>query len=61
MSEQNEQVELDPIDSFTERRKVRESLKNERGVNIYGGERCECPNCHNVHWKRATNPEVEKE
>lgn len=59
MSEQD-QVELDPIDSFTERRKVRESLKEQRGINIYGGERCTC-SCGDVHWKRATNPEVEKE
>lgn len=45
-----DQIDLE-IDSYSQRRKLRESQPDFRGQNIYGGERCQCPHCSNVHWK----------
>lgn len=48
--QEDQQEEMLPVDSFSERRKIREQ-SNVKGTNIYGGELCVCPNCKVAHWK----------
>lgn len=48
--------------SYSERRKMREALRDSEGINRYGGRRCRCSECGDIHWtKRVTNPKVESE
>lgn len=55
----DQQVDPGPR-SFSERRQMRESLGERAGTNVYGGNRCKCSECGDVHWKRATNPTEQK-
>lgn len=48
--DKDHQEEIPLVNSFIERRKMREQL-NVKGTNIYGGELCVCPNCKVAHWK----------
>lgn len=49
------------VNSFIERRKLREQ-QNVKGTNIYGGELCCCPNCGLSHWKpREENERIADE
>jgi hypothetical protein len=53
--EQTELTEPGP-GSFSERRKMRDALGDIVGTNRYGGHRCKCSECGDVHWtKKATN------
>jgi hypothetical protein len=58
---EDQKVDLTPPGSYSERRKMREALGDLKGTNVYGGDRCKCPDCGDVHWKRATNPTEQKE
>lgn len=39
------------VDSYSERRRVRESLGQAAGENRYGGQRCRC-SCGDEHWRK---------
>lgn len=60
MNSEEPKEDLSPVTTYSERRAMRER-KDLQGKNVYGGERCKCELCGDVHWKRVTNPSVETE
>lgn len=48
--QEDHQEEIQPVSSFSERRKIREQ-QNVKGTNIYGGELCVCDRCGDTHWR----------
>jgi hypothetical protein len=57
---EDQKVALTVPSSFSERRQMRESLGEIPGTNVYGGSRCKCSECGDIHWKSATNPTEQK-
>lgn len=46
-------IEFDPVDSYGDRRRIREELQRTeaKGIRVDVADLCKCPECGGVHYK----------